>query len=63
MLLSGFEDTDSVHGKCMADGASVVTADSEHYERKNTACNESCVAREVVQTPHCSGSDAGACLY
>lgn len=46
----------------MASGSSVVTADPEHYEGKNTACNESCVAREVVQAPRCSGSDAGACL-
>lgn len=43
--------------------ASVVTADPEHCEGKNTACNKSCVAREVVQAPHCFGSNAGACLY
>lgn len=47
--------------------ASVVTADSEHYEGKNTAYNKSqgiyCVAREVVQSPHRFGSDGGACLH
>lgn len=25
--------------------ASIVTADPEHYEGKNTACNKSCIAR------------------
>lgn len=38
----------------MVNGASVVTADPEHYGGKISACNKSCVAREVVQTPHCS---------
>lgn len=35
------------HGKCMVSGASasIVTADPEHYEGKNTACNKSCIAR------------------
>lgn len=32
----------------MVNGASVVTADPEHDKGKNTACNKSCVAREVV---------------
>lgn len=42
--------------------ASIVTADPEHYEGKNTACNKSCIAREVVQTPHRFGSGGGAFL-
>lgn len=45
------------------DSASVVTADPEHYEGKKAACNKPCVAREVIQTPHCFGSDGGACPY
>lgn len=43
--------------------ASIVTADSEHYEGKNTACNKSRVVREMVQTPHCFGRDGGASLF
>lgn len=49
-----FEILIQSHEKCMVNGASVVTADPEHYGGKISACNKSCVAREVVQTPHCS---------
>lgn len=46
----------------MANGASAGTADPEHSEGENTAGDKSRVAREVVQAPHCFGSDAGPCL-